>query len=89
MFLLEIPCPFLCMLFFLKNDEHDNIVISRINVLKVLLEQETERLIKYNKLTLLNRKKISFLYIWQNSFLFKYLNGGWTASVFLSKIHRN
>lgn len=28
MFLLEIPCPFLCMLFFLKNDEHDNIVLS-------------------------------------------------------------
>lgn len=64
-------------------------LLYRINVLKVLLEQETERLIKYNKLTLLNRKKISFLYIWQNSFLFKYLNGCWTASVFLSKIHRN
>lgn len=35
-------------------------LLYRINVLKVLLEQETERLIKYNKLTLLNRKKISF-----------------------------
>lgn len=38
-------------------------LLYRINVLKVLLEQETERLIKYNKLTLLNRKK-DFLFIY-------------------------